>query len=128
MWSVNRCPNPGVVRMLVSSSSWVGSGRRSTATSSPGVGALMGSRYFLARDPRGDGVARLGGTPGRRHASGGPAGALLEVGEDGRLDPARRAVESQVLEEQRPREDRGRGVGLLLPRDVGGRPVHRLEP
>ena len=36
-------------------------------------------------------------------------------------------VQPEVIEQERDREDRSRGVGLLLPRDVGRRTMNGLE-
>src|SRR6478736_8922557 len=73
----------------------------------------------------GDRVADLGGTtPARRAAAG---GALGDVGDGRGLDRGGGVGVPEVVEQQRGGQDRGRGVGLLLPGDVGRGAVHGLE-
>src|SRR6478735_12768404 len=65
------------------------------------------------------GTATAGRTAARR--------ALGDVGDGRGLDGGGGVGEAEVVEEQRRREDRGGGVGLLLARDVGRGAVDRLE-
>src|SRR5438132_12612104 len=72
--------------------------------------------------------------PVAHHAGGGlaaeiarPVSPLAEEPGDGALDRVRRPALAHVAEEHDAREDRGERVRQVLPYDVGGGPVHRLE-
>src|SRR6478672_8177421 len=97
---------------------WKGSGALTCVRASTSCGA---PEAWSARNAGGDRVADL------RGRAAGTVDAGRQVGDDRLLDATRRLVEAEVLEHQGRQEDRGRGVGLLLPGDVGGRAVDRLE-
>src|SRR4051794_31628941 len=74
-------------------------------------------------DPGRDGVTDL-----RRTTRGtGDSGPPCQIRENGLLDLPGRVLETDVVEQQCSREDRGRRVGLLLTSDVRSRAVHGLE-
>src|SRR5438128_1796422 len=56
-----------------------------------------------------------------------PVPPLAEEPGDGAVDRVRRAALAHVAEEEDAREDRRERVRQVLPDDVGGGPVHRLE-
>src|SRR6266403_536045 len=72
--------------------------------------------------------------PVAHRAGGGPAAEIAcpvppraEEPGDGAVDRVRRAALAHVAEEEDAREDRRERVRQVLPGDVGGGPVHRLE-
>src|SRR4051794_39384398 len=84
------------------------------------MSSAMSERYSSVRDPRRDSVADL-----RRTARG--AVPVRQIREDRLLHLTGRLLETDVVQQQRGREDRRGRVGLLLTRDVGRGPVYGLE-
>src|SRR2546430_7442362 len=68
---------------------------------------------------------RAGGGPSAEIAR--PVPPFAEQPGDGAVDRVRRPALAHVAEEQDAREDRRERVRQVLPGDVGGGPVHRLE-
>src|SRR3989442_13140772 len=90
---------------------------------------LVTARQQKARSP-----SQGGDRPARPRAGRGPAAEiarpvppLAEEPGDGAVDRVRRAALAHVAEEEDAREDRRERIRQVLPSDVGGCAVHRLE-
>src|SRR5690625_2396745 len=128
MWSVNALPNFRSARAASRSSRVCGCGegftlKVVTAVPNSYVAPEGGAVVTLPRGSAQGGGDR-GCDLGRGSRRAVPCG---DVRGDRVVDPGRVFGHPQVIEHQRDGEDGRSRIGLALPGDVGGGPVHRLE-